>query len=238
MDPVQVGDTQGEWIETEWKGTVPAEINGEAVTRVRLAILLTDFADGEVVYLDDMAWTLQQPAPVEPPIVDQALNVNGSFEEGSAGADDALPWTYWIDGGNKFTATAINRSGEQHKTGAFSLKADSVKTGAVSQLVTVEPGDYRMSTWYKTATGGSTNGKLMLYVDFLNQSGSIIGDSAMTPVQVGDTQGEWIEAEWTGTVPAEINGQAVTRVRINMLLTNFAEGEAVYLDDVAMKVHR
>ncbi|WP_141502079.1 DUF4838 domain-containing protein [Paenibacillus luteus] len=230
MDPVEVGDTQGEWLETKWKGTVPDSINGQAVTRVRIALLLNQFGEGEVVYLDDMEFSIQEPTPVE----DSPLNDNISFEEGSAGTDDALPWSYWIDGGNNFVTTSISRSGEQFKTGDFSLKADGVNLGAISQLVNVVPGDYRMSTWYKTAAGGSVAGKIRLYVDFLNSNNAIIGDLLIDPLEVGDTLGEWKEREWAGTVPTELNGQAVSRIRINILLTDFAESEILYLDDMGL----
>jgi len=228
MLPIATGGHAGSWVKAEWTGTVPAQINGTPVARIRMAMLLNDFAEGESIYLDD--FHLFRDVPEE----ELLLNENTSFEKAALGAqgEDAAPWSYWIDNGTRTASTSLGRSNEKAHTGSYSLKADSVALGAISQVLPIEPGDYRMTAWYYTPSGSQTSGEIKLYVDYLNQSGQIIGDNVMVPIGVSSSAGQWAQAHWSGSVSATVNGQTVSRIRMAILLTDFAEGEIVYLDDV------
>ncbi len=224
MEPIMASNASSGWEKARWSVNVPAEVNGQAVVNLRVAVLIKDFQDGEALYLDDFSFSTE--------LVPDSMNVNTSFEAGASGIDDALPWMYWIDPVSQYSSSAFARDGSQARSGAYNLKADGIKSGAVSQVITAAQGNYAMSVWYRTPPDGSAAGTIKLYVDYLDSSGNILGDSQMAPVHAGDVSTGWRKLDWAGNVPATIGGQEVTNLRVAILLNDFDEGEALYLDDI------
>ncbi|HIW31767.1 MAG TPA: DUF4838 domain-containing protein, partial [Candidatus Paenibacillus intestinavium] len=95
-------ESAGEWALIEWVGEIPEKIGGVPVKKVQFGANIFDFEDNQLLYLDD--FRLLRLSDLYIPEDDDeeeqiTINHNSSFEYGNVGSDDALPWSYWIDGG-------------------------------------------------------------------------------------------------------------------------------------------
>ena len=132
-------------LTTEW-AEYTTVINSGDNTSLWLLLQYAGYAaDGQIIWLDDIVITKAEggDTPVEPPVVDNGLIVNGSFETG-----DNSGWDIW-------QSTVI--SADAANDGAFGahLKGNGGWGGMLNQTVTVEAGKmYKLTFWINVNQNG------------------------------------------------------------------------------------
>ena len=132
-------------LTTEW-AEYTTVINSGDNTSLWLLLQYAGYAaDGQIIWLDDIVITKAEggDTPVEPPVVDNGLIVNGSFETG-----DNSGWDVW-------QSTVI--SADAANDGAFGahLKGNGGWGGMLNQTVTVEAGKmYKLTFWINVNQNG------------------------------------------------------------------------------------
>ncbi len=196
-------------------------------------------AEQSVIYR--IAYKNTSPVSSEPFIVSAVipvLNDNDSFESGSAGVDDAQPWSYWVDGG--MTATkSMSRSDAFAKSGEYSLKMSEIGLGSVVQnlsnpVLPQQPGTYKLQAYYYVPAGTSTNGTISIGINLKDQNHVYLDGVTSATINAGADVGSWHLIEWEGEIPEEINGTPVEVLQIGVLVQSFGAGETIYLDDVRL----
>ncbi|OMF34658.1 hypothetical protein BK133_11650 [Paenibacillus sp. FSL H8-0548] len=231
--------TAGEWALIEWVGEIPSKIGGVPVKKVQFGTNIFDFANNELIYVDDFRLLRLSDAYVPDPDEEEEessiINHNSSFEYGNTGIEDALPWSYWIDN----AMGTMARSNEQARTSDYSLKMSGVTVGALSQIVAApEPSTntYKLSAYYYVPENQATNGTVKLFMNFRNEAHQHLDAIPTTAQAVNVQPGQWNLLEWTGVIPSEIDGQAVKHLLLGIEPKNFAAGESVYIDDVELNL--
>lgn len=225
----------GKWSLIEWVGEIPSKIGGVPVKKVQFGTNIFDFADNELLYVDDFK-LLRLSAPYVPSPGDDeedsdVINHNSSFEYGNAGVEDALPWSYWIDG----AIGTMNRSNEQARTAEYSLKISGVSVGALSQIVAApESGTYTVKAYYYVPEDQAVNGKVKLFMHFRDESHGHLDTIPTVHEAVNVQPGQWNLLEWTGVIPSEIGGIGVKHLLLGIEAKDFAAGESVYIDDIEL----
>ena len=166
------------------------------------------------------------------PYVPLPVNHNSSFEYGNVGSDDALPWSYWIDGG----VGTMNRSSEYALTGSSSLEMSGVQFGAMSQIVaSPETGLYQLTANYYVPAGQSTDGTVKLFMNFRDGSHNHLGAIPTVHLDVNQEAGQWHLLEWVGEIPTKIDVEEVKHLLIGIETKGFDTGEVIYIDDIELK---
>ncbi|RAV22530.1 DUF4838 domain-containing protein [Paenibacillus contaminans] len=233
-----VSDSAGRWSIVEWVGKIPQQIHGVPVSKAQIIVQIRDFTGTEPLYLDDINFfRLDDPYTTEPVEISE-LNYNTSFEIGSAGVDDAQPWSYWVDGGMTATRT-MSRSDTFAKSGDYSLKMSEIEFGSVVQnlsnlVLPQQPGTYKLQAYYYVPEGTQTNETISIGINLKDKNHIYLDGVTSATINVGADTGSWHLIEWEGEIPSEINGTPVEVLQIGVLARDFAAGEAIYLDDVRL----
>ncbi|WP_214630259.1 DUF4838 domain-containing protein [Paenibacillus agaridevorans] len=223
--PLHVNEQTDQWNKLEWIGEIPLEMNGSEVKHLLLGIEAVGFSTGETIYFDDI-----ELAPYTP-VLPLPVNHNSSFEFGSDGAEDALPWSYWIDSG----IGSVGRSTDQARTDQYSLKASGVQVAAISQIVAApEAGSYRLSAYYYVPEGQSLGGTVKLFMHFRDAAHNHLGTIPTTHQEVDLLAGQWNLLEWSGEIPASLNDADVSFIMLGLELIGFTNKKSIYFDDIEL----
>jgi|LSQX01.3.fsa_nt_gb hypothetical protein len=152
------------------------------------------------------------------------ISANSSFEEGDR---NAPPWNFWI----KTAGTMRRVEGTAH-TGKASVLCKGVDRGGPNMQIPVTPGRYGAVAFAYTPPGSQTKGTVELAVTFRDAKGQNIPGSPSTMATL--KPGEWTVLAVPAQIPAKVGNREVKSVLLVPIVNGFAEGEEVYLDDVAL----
>ena len=152
------------------------------------------------------------------------LNGNPSFEEGTGAAP---PWNSWVKG----TGSMRRVEGTAH-TGKASMLCKGMERGGPHQLLPVTPGRYGAVAFVYMPPGSQSKGTVELAVTLRDAAGTNLPTSPSA--MIAPRPGEWSVIAVPAEIPAKVGDKEVKSVLLVPIVNGFAEGEEVYLDDVAL----
>lgn len=152
-----------------------------------------------------------------------SLAANPSFEEGTAAAP---PWNLWVK-----NVGSIRRVETVARTGKASILCKGLDRGGPNQVLKLAPGRYGAVAFVYLPAGTQTKGTVQLSMTLRDTEGrNLPSPSAI----IHPRPGVWVPVAVAAEIPAQVGGKAVESVLLVPILDGFAEGEEVYLDDVAV----
>ncbi|TMV51636.1 DUF4838 domain-containing protein [Paenibacillus mesophilus] len=157
------------------------------------------------------------------------LAQNPSFESGTT---TAPPWYFWVE---NTASGVIQRTNAASRNGGYSLLARGVNPGGpVLQNVPLGPGKYGAVFHYYTPGGTQTKGSLQWMFNLKASGGATVAATQSNRVAVKYSSGQWTTAHHLFEVKPSYGGKTVQYAQAVITLWNFAPGEQVYIDDVAI----
>lgn len=208
--------------------------NASANEWMELVKWLDNASSGEEVRRHVMEWIESTPASYSRyfaklllAIADRssAVNHNPSFEED----ESSSAWWYWV---TDSPSKEMHRSDKAAWSGNYSLYAKGMHIAGPVQTFAIQPGYHGITAYYYSPTESSGEGTIQLSMTLMNDQMQAVGSYSSTVRRLADTAGEWSVIEWLGEIPEQMNGSAVSHVRIIISMVGFASQQEVYIDDV------
>ncbi|NOX53634.1 MAG: DUF4838 domain-containing protein [Planctomycetes bacterium] len=155
----------------------------------------------------------------------QPISSNPSFE--SPDGRWPKPWSPWV----KWGIGRMTVANAAARTGQRGILCRGVKRGGPHQALKVSPGYYAAVGYFRVPKQPESNATVTINMTPLDEQGHNLPSIAHS---VPATATDWTAIAVSGLIPAEIQGQPVSRVRLIVIVDGFQPGEEVYLDDVAM----
>ena len=201
----------GIWRAFDWVA------KGDGPVRQRVAQLA---ADPKPSLLRDQARMLLALAdPKSAPV-----NANPSFEEGAASAP---PWNSWVKGAGK-----MQRVEGTARSGKASLLCKGVDRGGPNQSLPVTPGRYGAVAFVYMPPGTETKGTVQLAITFRDAQNNNLPTSPSATIL--PRAGKWSVVAVPAVIPAKVGEKEVKSVLLVPIVDGFAEGDELYIDDVAL----
>jgi len=153
------------------------------------------------------------------------LSRNPSFEQ----AEGKWPseWSRWI----KTDAGTKTASPQAARTGRLGVLCKGMARGGPHQTLDVVPGRYAAIAHVRVPQEPQGNATVSVQMTPLDEKGQNLPAIGTT---VRAAACDWTRIAAAGEIPAAIDGKAVQRVRLIVIVDGFEPDEEIHLDDVAM----
>ncbi|MEF3313758.1 DUF4838 domain-containing protein [Paenibacillus sp. GYB004] len=154
-----------------------------------------------------------------------SITENDSFEMGTTAAP---PWGNWLP-----STGTIARSGDEARTGQYSLAANGLQLGGPYQYVVPQTGPFAAQAYVKLPPGQTSSGTMRLYINLTDAQKKIIG-TYTSPSYPVDTSGQWKAIRYAGWIPDDVNQVDVSYVQVHLRLSGIEAGTTLYIDDAVL----